>query len=94
MAMAKMKGMMGQQEQQEGMPDVGVLPKSGGEVLDKAGIMDTGYMEKKGTPSGLDAMFNFLPPGSNIEDQKIADIREEPIKQYAGGMSYPGDGWT
>jgi hypothetical protein len=92
--MAKLKGMMGQKEQEAGMPDIGVLPKSGGESVEKTGIMDTGYMDKKGTPSGLTAMFNMLPPGSNIEDQKIADIREEPMKMYAGGMSYPGDGWT
>ena len=92
--MAKLKGMMGQKEQESGMPDVGTLPSSGGEVLDKAGIKDSGYLDKKGTPSGLTAMFNMLPPGTNIEDQKVADIRPESMIEYKGGISYPGDGWT
>lgn len=92
--MAKLKGMMGQKEQESGMPDVGVLPSSGGEVLDKAGIQDSGYLDKKGTPSGLAAEFNMLPPGSNIEDQVVRDIRAEPMVEYKGGISYPGDGWT
>lgn len=74
------------------MPDVGTLPSSGGASLDKDGIKDNGYLTKKGTPSGESAMFNRLPPGTNIEDQAVADIREEPIKFYSSGLSYPGDG--
>ena len=38
---------MKEQEQNEPTPDVGVLPKSGGKSLDKSGIKDTGYLEKK-----------------------------------------------
>jgi hypothetical protein len=74
------------------MPDVGTLPSSGGQSIDKDGIKDTGYLDKKGTPSGERAMFNMLPPGTNIEDQKVADIREMPMKMYDRGLSYPGDG--
>jgi len=81
-------------EQKEMTPDVGVLPKSGGKSLDKSGINDSGYLRKKGIPSGLDAMFNYLPPGMDITDQKDADIREQKMLNYSGGISYPGDGWT
>jgi len=74
------------------LPDVGTLPSSGGETLDRDGIKDSGYLDKKGTPSGERAMFNALPPGTNIEDQAVADIREQPMKSWTGGQSYPGDG--
>jgi len=74
------------------MPDVGTLPSSGGASLDKDGIKDSGYLTKKGTPSGEGAKFNMLPPGTNIDDQKVADIREQPMKNWSGGQSYPGDG--
>jgi hypothetical protein len=75
-------------------PDEAVLPSSGGETLDRAGVKDTGYIDKKGTPSGEGARFNYLPPGSNIENQECADIRELPLKEYSGGGSYKGDGWS
>jgi hypothetical protein len=75
------------------LADLNVLPSSGGEVLDRAGIKDSGYLVKKGTPFGSNVFFNSLPPGSDITDQEMADIREEPLKMYNGGMSYPGDGW-
>lgn len=73
------------------MPDVGTLPSSGGQAVEKDGIQDSGYLDKKGTPSGEGAMFNRLPPGTNIEDQKVADIREMKMRNYEGGYSYPGD---
>lgn len=82
-------------EQESKRPDVGVLPTSekmaGNEMV---GIKDQGYLDKKGTPSGLKAEFNYLPPGMNIEDQDNADIRAESMLTYKGGISYPGDGWT
>jgi hypothetical protein len=82
-------------EQESGKPDVGVLPTSekmaGNEMV---GIKDQGYLDKKGTPSGLKADFNFLPPGMDIEDQDNADIRAQKQLDYKGGISYPGDGWT
>ena len=76
-----------------GMADVGVLPSSGGGSLDKAGIRNEGYLNKKGTPSGKTAMFNALPPGMNIEDQALLDYNELPYKEVTS-KSYPGDGWT
>jgi hypothetical protein len=94
MAMPMLKGMDGQAEQERGMPDENVLPKSGGESIDKTGIKDSGYLDKKGTPSGLAAEFNMLPPGTNIEDQKVCDYHEMKMVEYRGGISFPGDGWT
>jgi hypothetical protein len=83
------------QEQESKRPDVGVLPSSekmsGNEMV---GIKDQGYLTKKGTPSGLKAEFNYLPPGTDIEDQDNADIRAQRQSDYKGGISYPGDGWT
>jgi len=71
------------------------LPSSAKVVAnEKVGIEDSGYLNKKGTPSGIGAMFNKLPPGMNIENQEVCDIRAEPIHEYKGGGSYPGDGWT
>jgi hypothetical protein len=72
--------------------DLGVLPKSGGESLDKSGINDQGYLVKKGIPYGVNAFFNTLPPGSDIEDQENTDIRTEEMKTWTGGLSFPGDG--
>ena len=69
------------------------LPKSGGESVEKTGIMDSGYLDQKGTPDGIAAEFNFLPPGENIEDQEICDIRPMKLKNWTGGLSYPDDGW-
>jgi len=74
--------------------DVNVLPQSGGEMLEKAGVNNNGYLVKKGTPYGAEVFFNSLPPGMDITDQEMADIREETMKTWSGGLSYPGDGWT
>lgn len=72
--------------------DLSVLPTSGGETLDKSGVNDKGYLAKKGTPFGVNVFFNTLPPGSDIVDQEVADIREEPFKTWTGGLGFPGDG--
>jgi uncharacterized protein RhaS with RHS repeats len=90
----KMYPGMHKDEQESGIKDEGVLPKSDGKSLEKAGINDYGYITKKGIPEGLDARFNYLPPGMNIEDQKNSDIREQKMLEYKGGITYPGDGWT
>lgn len=73
--------------------DEEVLPSSGGQVLDKAGIQDTGYLVKKNLEYGVNAFYNSLPPGMDIEDQEIADIRSMEMKQITD-LGYPGDGWT
>lgn len=72
--------------------DEGVLPGSGGESLDKAGIKDTGYLVKKGLPFGVNAFYNSLPPGMDIEDQEITDQRKMELKTVVN-LGYPGDGW-
>lgn len=72
------------------------LPKSGGETLDKAGVKPTGYLDKKGTPDGNDVKFNALPPGMDIEDQKVSDVSRTcnmPFKTVTD-LGYPGDGWN
>ena len=73
--------------------DVNVLKPVSGPVLDRAGIKDNGYLVKKGTPFGVEALFNSLPPGSDITDQEVADIRKMELKTYSGGIGFPGDGW-
>lgn len=69
------------------------LPSSGGKTLDKSGVKATGYIDKKGTPNGESAKFNAMPPGQDIDDQKLADIHEMPLKTVVS-LGYPGDGWT
>ncbi len=73
--------------------DETVLPRSAQPSVDDAGINNTGYLAKKGTPYGVNVHFNTLPPGTDIEDQEIADIREMKLKQIVDGKGYPGDGW-
>jgi hypothetical protein len=91
--MPKISGVpKGREQESRGPHEYSVLPSSGGKSLDKDGIQNTGYLDKKGTPSGEAAAFNMLPPGMNIEDQKVADIRSQPMKMYESGLSYPGDG--
>ena len=69
----------------------------GSKVLEKAGLTTSGYITKKGTPVTMGAeigyIFNRLPPGMNIENQDVADIRAEPMKELVSTMGYPGDGW-
>jgi len=89
----KMYPGMNASEQEKGHPE-GVLPKSSKMVNNEmVGIKDSGYIDTKGIPSGLEAMFNYLPPGMEIEDQKNSDIRPQKLMNYSGGLSYPGDGW-
>lgn len=45
---------------------------------------------KKGIPSGNNAFFNTLPPGMDIEDAEIADIRQQPL-HLAGEGDVSGD---
>jgi hypothetical protein len=49
------------------------------------------YIDKKGTPQGESAAFNQMPPGMDIDDQKVADIRDMPMKRITP-MGYEGDG--
>ena len=63
-------------------------------ALDKAGFQTGGYITKKGTPQGESAMFNKLPPGMNIDNQLVKDIRAMPYKEIVSASGYAGDGWS
>lgn len=79
----------------QGLADLEVLPDSAEMVGDeRVGICDRGYLVKKGLEFGVNALYNSLPPGMDIEDQEVCDIRKEDMVVYSGGLSFPGDGWT
>lgn len=79
----------------QGLADLEVLPQSAEMVgNERVGIQDNGYLVKKGLEFGVNAMYNSLPPGMDIEDQEVCDIRKEDMVIYSGGLGYPGDGWT
>lgn len=59
---------------------------------DRSGFKTSGYIDKKGTPYGEAAKFNFLPPGMEISDQEMIDMNPMPMKKVVDG-SYPGDGY-
>ena len=71
-------------EQSSKRADEGVLPSRRAEVLDRAGIHNEGYLDKEGTPSGLDARLNKLPPGQDIARQENADINKQPFLRFRG----------
>ena len=74
--------------------DIGVLPDSDMVVNDeRVGIHNHDYLVKKNIEFGVNAMFNSLPPGMDIEDQENCDIRKMPMKTIVS-MGYPGDGWA
>jgi hypothetical protein len=56
------------------------------------GVKNNGYLTKKDLPYGVEVFYNTLPPGSDIEDQEIADIREMKMKTITP-LGYPGDGF-
>ena len=60
--------------------------------LDDPGFSADGrHIFKHGTPYGQDAIFNYLPPGMDISNQKNKLINEMPLKKVTM-MGYPGDG--
>lgn len=77
------------------LADQGVLPDSaelaGNEMV---GIRNDGYLAKKGLEFGVNALYNTLPPGMDIEDQENCDIREMQMVVFDEGVGYPGDGWA
>lgn len=62
------------------------------DIGESSGFQTDGYLDKKGTPQG-DVKFNHMPPGMEIENQVMADIRGLPVKKVVD-ESYPGDGWA
>jgi hypothetical protein len=63
---------------------------------DDSGLQLTGYVDKKGTPVAHGAeigyIFNKLPPGMDITEQDVADIRDMELKRITPS-GYPGSGW-
>ena len=75
--------------------DVDVLPDSSEMVKNEmVGARNSGYLAKKGLEFGVNAFYNSLPPGMDIEDQELCDIRVMEMRAYEGGLGYPGDGWV
>ena len=62
------------------------------DIGEMSGFTTTGYLDKRDTPYGEDAKFNYLPPGMDISNQKMAEINAMPLRQLVS-ESYPGDGW-
>lgn len=78
----------------EQIADINVIADSSHmEGNEMVGIKNHGYLVKKDTPYGVNAHFNSLPPGMDIEDQEVCDIRKMPMKTVTA-MGFPGDGWT
>lgn len=63
------------------------------DIGEKSGFASSteSYIVKKGTEYGEAAKLNMMPPGMDISDQKMSDIREMPLKKVIS-ESYPGDG--
>lgn len=74
-----------------GQPVLTEMASRGEDTHDYVGFQVSGYINKKGTPQG-DMMLNALPPGMDIGNQDICDIRSMPLKTLTN-TSYPGDGW-
>jgi hypothetical protein len=92
---ANARAQMRHEMKNQQLADLDVLPDSS-ELLgdERVGIRDHGYLAKKNTPYGVNANFNSLPPGMDIEDQEICDIRRMELKIFDRGLSFPGDGWV
>jgi hypothetical protein len=92
---ANARGQKRHEMKNQPLADMQVLPDSsemcGNEMV---GIRDAGYLVKKNLEYGVNAMYNSLPPGMDIEDQENSDIRAMDLVVYEHGISYPGDGWT
>lgn len=71
---------------------VGGLAGTHNDIGEKSGFETTGYLDKKGTPYGENAKFNYLPPGMEIDNQQNVEINAMPFKKVIE-ESYPGDGW-
>ena len=75
--------------------DVDNLPDSSRLVRNEmVGVKQNGYLVKKNLEFGVNAFYNSLPPGMDIEDKEITDIREMRMVTFEGGLGFPGDGWT
>ena len=86
---ANARAQMRHEMKRQGLADLEVLPDSaesaGNEMI---GVRNSGYLTKKGLEYGVNSMTFSLPPGMDIEDQEIADIRRMGINTQ-GGMPTP-----
>jgi len=73
----------------DNMPDSSMMVNN-----EMVGVKQNGYLAKKGLEFGVNAFYNSLAPGMDIEDQENCDIRQMKMNVYEGGMGFPGDGWT
>jgi hypothetical protein len=73
-------------------PPVEGMGSTQNDIGEKSGFQTSGYIDKKGTPYGEAAKFNQMPPGMELSDQTMADIRPMALKKITS-ESYPGDGW-
>jgi len=92
---AHARGGMRHEMKNSELADIDVIPDSA-EMLgnEMVGVRNNGYLVKKGLEFGVNAFYNTLGPGMDIEDQENADIRAMDMVVYEGGISFPGDGWT
>lgn len=61
------------------------------DIGEASGFQTSGYLDKKGTPYGEGAKFNLMPPGMDIANQEVCDIRDMPMKTITES-GYAGDG--
>jgi len=61
------------------------------DIGEASGFQTSGYLDKKGTPYGEGAKFNMMPPGMDITNQEVCDIRDMEFKTITES-GYPGDG--
>ena len=61
------------------------------DIGEASGFQTSGYIDKKGTPYGEAAKFNLMPPGMDIANQEVVDIRDMPMKSITDS-GYEGDG--
>lgn len=71
---------------------IGGMASTKNDIGEMSGFVTDGYLNKKGTVYGEAAKLNDMPPGMDISNQPMADIRGMPMKRVVA-ESYPGDGW-
>lgn len=72
--------------------DITGMNSASGSNNEMTGFKTSGYVVSKGTPQGESATFNQMPPGMDINNQRLLGIASMPLKKVVS-MSYPGDGW-
>lgn len=72
---------------------IGGMKSLRNDIGEASGFITDGYLDKRDTPYGEAAKFNFLPPGMDISNQETAEIHDMPMRKLTD-LSYPGDGWS